>query len=280
MKKKLPTILLVLVFLAGFCLLLYPSVSDYWNSLHQSKEIEKYDENVSSLRDEEYKKILSAAYEYNEMLYKKENRFFISESEKKLYNSTLNLGGFGIMGYVEIPTIKCTLPIYHSTDENILQIAVGHIEGTSLPVGGVNTHSVLSGHRGLVSAKLLSDLDKMSEGDIFMIHVLDKTLTYQVDQIRIVEPREVSDIEIVDGKDYCTLVTCTPYGINTHRLLVRGRRIGNIELNDELRIGAQAKQIDPIYVAPYVASPIIIGLLGYLIIKQIRRKKRSRKYEK
>lgn len=280
MKKKLPTILLVLIFLAGLCLLLYPSVSNYWNSIHQSKEIEKYDDNVSSLRDEEYNRILSDAYDYNEMLYQKANRFKISKSEKKRYNETLNLGGYGIMGYVEIPTIKCTLPIYHSTDENVLQIAAGHIEGTSLPVGGVNTHCVLSGHRGLVSAKLLSDLDKMAEGDIFMLHVLDRTLTYKVDQIRIVEPREVSDIEIVDGEDYCTLVTCTPYGINTHRLLVRGRRIENREFSDEMRVSAEAKQIDPIYVAPFVALPIIIGLSAYLLFKQRRRKQRGRKYEK
>ena len=188
MKKKLPTIILVLIFLTGLCLLLYPSISNYWNSFHQSKEITKYDDTVSSLKDEEYARILNEAHQYNERLYKKDNRFELSKSEKEDYQKTLNLGGYGIMGYLEIPVIKCTLPIYHSTDENVLQIAVGHIEGTSLPVGGINTHSVLSGHRGLVSAKLLSDLDKVSEGDIFMLHVMNETLTYQVDQIRIVEP--------------------------------------------------------------------------------------------
>ena len=176
------------------------------------------------------------------------------------------------MSYIEIPNIKCSLPIYHGTDEAVLQIAVGHIEGSSLPVGGVNTHCVLSGHRGLPSAKLFSDLDKLEEGDLFMIRTLDQTLTYEVDQIRIVLPEEIDDLKIVEGEDLCTLVTCTPYGINTHRLLVRGHRVANQEDAENIRVTAEAMQVDTRIVAAFVAVPILLVLLIWLLVST--RKKR------
>ena len=176
------------------------------------------------------------------------------------------------MSYIEIPKIKCSLPIYHGTDEAVLQIAVGHIEGSSLPVGGVNTHCVLSGHRGLPSAKLFSDLDKLEEGDLFMIRTLNQTLTYEVDQIRIVLPEEIDDLEIVEGEDLCTLVTCTPYGINTHRLLVRGHRVANQEDAENIRVTAEAMQVDTRIVAAFVAVPILLVLLIWLLVST--RKKR------
>ena len=170
------------------------------------------------------------------------------------------------MGYVEIPSISCTLPIYHGTDEAVLQIAIGHMEGSSLPVGGESTHCVISGHRGLPSAKLFTKLDELVEGDVFMLQVLGETLTYEVDQIRIVEPREIDALEIVEGEDYCTLVTCTPYGVNSHRLLVRGHRVENREGKD-VRIAADARQIEPEIVAPLVAVPILFVLLIWLLVK-------------
>ena len=232
MKKKkgnFTTILLVLILLAGLSLLLYPTVSDYWNSFHQSRVIATYAEQVAGLEEESCEQLRDEAAAYNRALIGKSERYFMTEAEREVYESLLNVSGNGIIGYIEIPEIKCSLPIYHGTDPSVLQIAVGHIEGSSLPVGGEGTHCVLSGHRGLPSARLFTDLDQLEEGDIFMLRVLDETLTYEVDQIRIVLPTELSDLEIEAGKDYCTLVTCTPYGINTHRLLVRGHRIENVE---------------------------------------------------
>ena len=177
------------------------------------------------------------------------------------------------MGYIEIPSIDVHLPIYHGTDDAVLQIAVGHLEWTSLPVGGESTHCVLSGHRGLPSARLFTDLDQLKEGDYFMLNILDETLTYEVDQIRIVEPQETDDLLIVEGEDLVTLVTCTPYGINTHRMLVRGRRIATEEVRAVRRVTADAIQIEPIIVAPFVALPILLVLLIVLLIPKRRRRK-------
>ena len=232
MKKHLPTIVLVLVFLTGLSLLLYPTVSDYWNSFHQTRAIASY------MDDDRYEKMLEEARAYNAKLAEKSNRFILSEEEQEEYNRLLDVTGSGIMGYVEIPSIDCSLPIYHGTDEGVLQIAIGHIAGSSLPVGGKGTHCVTSGHRGLPSAKLFTNLDELKEGDTFMLHVLDETLTYEVDRILIVEPDDVSNLEIDPDQDYCTLVTCTPYGINTHRLLVRGHRIANMEDDASVRVTA------------------------------------------
>ena len=227
-KNKRTTVLLVVLLLAGLSLLLYPTVSDYWNSFHQTRAIASYAETVAELDNTQYDALWDAAQRYNEALARRNMTFFLSEAQEKEYESLLDVSGLGIMGYVEIPEINCSLPIYHGTEESVLQIAVGHIEWSSLPVGGESSHCVISGHRGLPSAKLFTNLDKLTEGDTFMLRVLDEVLTYEVDQILIVEPQETGALRIEEGKDYCTLVTCTPYGINSHRLLVRGHRIDNL----------------------------------------------------
>ena len=276
MKKKsgnLITILLFLMLLAGLSLLLYPTVSDYWNSFHQSRAIASYAEQVAQIDNNVYDQLWADAESYNRTLWGKENRYELSDEELTEYESLLNVSGNGIIGYIEIPSIGCSLPIYHGTDEAVLQIAVGHIAGTSLPVGGQGTHCALSGHRGLPSAKLFTDLDKMVDGDIFVLRVLDETLTYEVDRILIVEPYEMDALEIEAGKDYCTLVTCTPYGINTHRLLVRGHRIENIAQAKIVRVTADAVQIEPLIVAPVVAIPLLLLLLILLLLPGQPKKK-------
>lgn len=269
-KRRLTTILLVLVFLAGLSLLLYPSFSNYWNSMHQSHAISQYTEEVANLDEENYEQILEDAKKYNQTLLKKGNRYQMTKEEQKVYESLLNISGSGVMGYIEIPKINCTLPLYHGTDEAVLQIAAGHIAGTSLPVGGEGTHCVLSGHRGLPSARLFTDIDKLAEGDTFVIQVLNETLTYEVDKISIVLPQELEALEILQGKDLCTLVTCTPYGVNTHRLLVRGHRVENLE--ETARVTADALQIEPVLVAPLAAVPMLLILLIILVIRTRKRR--------
>lgn len=269
MKKKsnrLTTVLLVVLLLAGLSLLLYPSVSDYWNSLHQSRAIADYVESVAQLDETQYEAAWDAARVYNSAL--AQGKAY----DEQEYIKQLDVSGLGIMGYVEIPTIKCSLPIYHGTDEAVLQVAIGHLSWSSLPVGGESAHCVISGHRGLPSAKLFTDIDKLREGDIFMLRVLDEVLTYEVDQILIVEPDETESLMIAQGEDYCTLVTCTPYGINTHRLLVRGHRIENIAESDSIMITAEAGQIEPMLVAPFAAMPILLVLLIALLIPKNKRK--------
>lgn len=226
MKKHLPTILFVLIFLIGLSVLLYPVISNYINSIHQSQAIADYVHVVDRYSKKDIKKEFSMANEYNAALRETPEAFY---EPKRIdgYEDILDVSGTGIMGYINIDKIDVKLPIYHTTDENILQIAVGHLEGTSLPVGGAGTHSVLSGHTGLPSAKLFSDLDKIEIGDIFVITILDRKYTYKVDQIKVVLPSKVDKLQIVDGEDHCTLMTCTPYGINSHRLLVRGTRTEN-----------------------------------------------------
>ena len=258
MKKNLSTILLVAVLIVGVGLLAYPSLSDYWNSFHQTRAIASYSDAVSTMDNADYDRIWSEAEAYNAALAEKANPYFFTEEDQKLYEDRLNISGTGVMGYIDIPEIKCTLPIYHGTSHAVLQIAVGHVEGTSLPVGGGGTHCVLSGHRGLPSARLFTDLDQLVAGDLFLLQILDETLTYEVDQIRIVLPTEVSDLTIEKGKDYCTLVTCTPYGVNSHRLLVRGHRVANEEAVAHVRVTADAIRIDPILVAPAAAVPMLL----------------------
>lgn len=269
MKKKKGnsiTFILILVLLAGLSLLLYPSVSDYWNSFHQTQAIASYAENVATLDQARYDALWEDAKAYNTSLLGRSNAYLLSEAQRAQYEELLDVSGLGVMGYIEIPSIGCSLPIYHGTEESVLQIAVGHLDWTSLPVGGASTHCVLSGHRGLPSAKLFTNLDKLVEGDVFMLRVLDEVLTYEVDQILIVEPQDVAALQIVEGKDYCTLVTCTPYGVNTHRLLVRGHRIENIEEAKAVRITADAIQIEPLLVAPIVAIPMLLLLLILLLL--------------
>lgn len=279
MKKKKAdnfiNIILVLVLFVGLSLLLYPTVSDYWNSFHQTRAITTYAEEVADLNEEEYERFWNAAQDYNRALAQRGTHFVLTDEQIEEYEQMLDVSGLGVMGYIEIPEIRCSLPIYHGTDEAVLQIAIGHLEWSSLPVGGENSHCVLSGHRGLPSAKLFTNLDQLKEGDIFMLRVLDEVLTYEVDQIRIVEPQEVDDLQIENGKDYCTLVTCTPYGINTHRLLVRGHRIENIEDSDSIHVTADAIQIEPLLVAPIVAIPILLMLLILLLIPKQPKKKQG-----
>lgn len=265
MKKQLSTFFLILLFLAGVSLLLYPTVSDYWNSMHASAAVTSYAEQVSNLDEDKYDEMLSQARAYNEALPGRDNPYLLSPAQKEQYMSLLNLDGTGIMGYIEIPNIDLSLPIYHGTDDAVLQVAVGHLDWTSLPVGGRSTHCVLSGHRGLPSAKLFTNLDKLVVGDTFVIRTLDEVLTYEVTKILIVEPTETEALTIQEGEDLCTLVTCTPYGINTHRLLVCGRRTDNAPEARTIRVVSDAVRIEPMIVAPIVAAPILLILMILLL---------------
>lgn len=267
MKKNLSTIILIIIFFVGLFLLLYPTVSDYYNSLHQSHAVADYSMKVSEINEKEYNIFLEEAKKYNEKLAKKmASSFSLNNEENIEYESMLNFTD--VMSYIEIPSINCTLPIYHGTSAPVLEAGVGHVAGSSLPIGGESTHCVLSGHRGLPTSKLFTNLDKLIEGDIFIIKTLNEKMTYEVDQIRVVEPDDISELEIVLGKDYCTLVTCTPYGINTQRLLVRGHRIDNIyELNSNY-VTADAIQIEPIIILPFIATPIFIIILILVLRKR------------
>lgn len=266
MKKNLSTVLLVLVFLIGLAVLLYPTISDYVNTKNQSRAIANYDSILESYTPEDYSAQFAIANTYNASLNAAENGFYSPENVVG-YDKVLDITGTGIMGYITIDKIDVSLPIYHGTSEGVLAVAAGHLEGSSLPVGGSSTHCVLSAHRGLPSAKLFTNLDKLVVGDIFTIKVLNETFTYQVDQILIVLPDEVEALQVVEGEDYCTLMTCTPYGINTHRLLVRGKRIENEAQAVQIQVTEDATQIDVLVVAPVIAAPILIGLLIFMLIK-------------
>lgn len=278
-KKKgyASTIILVSIFLVGLCILLYPTISDFWNEKRQSQAIINYDDLIVDLTPEDYSEYFSKANEYNRKLSLISSPFIGHKSLENEYYDTLDVNGDGMMGYITIEKIKIQLPIYHGTSDKVLNSAVGHVEGSSLPVGGTGTHSVLSAHRGLPSAKLFTNLDKLEIGDIFTIRILDKTITYQVDQILIVLPDEVKDLYAVPGEDYCTLVTCTPYGINTHRMLVRGNRIENIEEEKKVNVITEAYRIDPLIVTPAVAAPMLAILLIYLLVKSAKEKKKGKK---
>ena len=270
-KRRISSLAPILVFLGGLSLLLYPTISNYWNVRHQSHVIDSYVQQVEDMGEEKKQEMWQQAQQFNADLLKRPNPFEPSDAELERYDQLLDLTGNGAMGYIEIPAIDCKLPVYHGTPDKVLQVAVGHIEWSSLPVGGESTHAVLSGHRGLTSARLFSNLDKLNEGDRFMLHVLDETLTYEVDQSRIVEPEDTTDLQIKKGMDLCTLVTCTPYGINTHRLLVRGHRIANI--TGMAVIPAEAVQI-PNYVAvPAVGVPMLFAyLIGALLYYRFKDK--------
>ena len=276
MKKHLSTIVLVAVFLAGVCLLLYPTVSDYWNSLHQTRAIGAYEDTLSGMTQKDYSEYFAQADAYNAALASLPTPLTGYEvldtlEEVPKYRDVLDVNGMGIMGYIDIDEIGVELPIYHGTDPSVLNVAVGHLEGTSLPVGGVGTHCVLSAHRGLPSARLFTDLDRLKVGDTFTLTVLNRLLTYQVDQVLIVEPDQVEALAIDPNEDYCTLVTCTPYGINTHRLLVRGRRVENAEEKPVIYVPADMVQIDPLVVTPAVAAPMLLVLLIFLLIRYRKR---------
>mgnify|MGYP003307657159 CR=1 FL=1 len=264
MKKNKIGILLVLMLFIGVCGLLYPSVSQYWNSKTQTQAVENYRDILESLKSEDYEAYFKEAEKYNSQL--NELNFPLTDYYKlNGYNDILNVSGTGIMGYVSIPKLGVELPLYHGISAEVLNVACGHLEGTSLPVGGENTHCVLSAHRGLPHAKLFTELDKMEVGDIFTITVLNRTVTYQVDQIKVVLPNETNDVQIVKGEDLCTLLTCTPYGINSHRLLVRGTRIENAA--PVLHVTSNAYRIDSLVATPVVAAPILLILLIVLMIK-------------
>lgn len=272
-RSRIVTIVIVCIFLAGVSLLLYPTVSDFWNRLHQSRAIIDYTQHVDELKQEDYDRMWGEAEQYNEKLRKNPDRYVMTEEDREEYDSLLNVSDTGIMCYIDIPAIDCSLPIYHGTDDAVLQNAVGHLEGSSLPVGGEGTHCVISGHRGLPSARLFTDLDKLKEGDVFLLQVLERTLTYEVDQIVVVEPEDMSQLEIVEGEDLCTLVTCTPYGINTHRLLVRGHRIPNREEDRNEKGSDFSAKIPSVAAAAVLAlSVLAAGLL-------VRRRRRTNKEE-
>ena len=264
MKRDKIGILLVLMLFIGVCGLLYPSVSQYWNSKTQTRAVENYQEILDSLQQEDYESYFLQAQEYNEQL--AELKAPLLEYKQVLgYYSILNINGNGIMGYVSIPKLGVELPIYHGVSAEVLNIACGHLEGSALPVGGENTHCILSAHRGLPHARLFTDLDKLELGDTFQLTVLDRTLTYQVDQIKVVRPEEINDVQIVAGEDLCTLLTCTPYGVNSHRLLVRGTRIENAA--PVLYVTSTAYRIDSLVATPVVAAPLLLILLIVLMVK-------------
>lgn len=281
MKKRgtVSTILFVLLFLIGLSVMMYPTVSDLLNSISQSRSIDGYKNDVALMNRQDYEKILGEAKKYNDSLLTDSARFQPTEEETKAYNSILDVGETGIMGYIEIPKIDVYLPIYHGVSKGVLEIGVGHIEGSSFPIGGTGTHAILSGHRGLPSSLLFTDLDKIKTGDCFIIRVLDRTITYEVFEIQTVEPSEVEALAIDPDKDLCTLVTCTPYGVNSHRLLVTGSRIDTVEdqKNQTTHIKADAVQIDSLYVAPVLGAPILIVLVTVMLFraKGIRRKENS-----
>ena len=266
MRKHKTVIFLTLGFLVGICILLYPAFSDFWNSKTQSRAIVDYESVLEQLKPEDYTAIFEQAHEYNRQLY--ETQFPLTDYPKVPgYDEALSITDNDMIGYLKIDRIGVELPIYHGTSEDVLNKGVGHLEGSSLPVGGENTHSVMSAHRGLPSSKLFTDLDRMEKGDTFQIVVLDQVLTYQVDQIKVITPREVGDLQIIEGGDYCTLFTCTPYGINTHRLLVRGIRIETIKEKPVLYVSNEAFRIEPLLVTPAVAAPMLLALLIHLLVK-------------
>ena len=278
-KSRASTVILIIVFLVGLSLLLYPSVSDYWNSFRQSRAIASYVESVSHLDNQEYQALLEEARAYNASLVGDKTRFSPTEEELAEYLTLLGSTGAAV-GYVEIPAIKLTLPIYLGTSETVLQVGVGAMEGSSLPIGGESTHAVLTGHRGLPSATLFTDLDRLVQGDMFHIHILNETCTYEVDQILIVEPAEMDALEIAEGEDYCTLVTCTPYGVNSHRMLVRGHRIETPEDAVFVQVSPDALQMDPLFIAPFVAVPILLVLLLFLLFGGQKRSAKSNSHQK
>ena len=276
MKKHLSTIILVLVLVLGLGIMLYPTVSDWWNSFHQTPAIASYSDTVATMDNEIYDQLWQEAEAYNAALAQKANPYFFTEEDQALYDSTLNVSGTGIMGYIDIPEIKCTLPIYHGTSEAVLQVGVGHIEGSSLPVGGEGTHCVLSGHSGLPSAVLFTHLEDLDIGDLFTLQIMDETLTYEVDRFNRVLPHEMDLLTIEEGKDSCTLVTCTPYGVNTHRLLVHAHRVANEAATAHIRVTADAVRIDPILVSPAAAVPMLLLLFLWLMFGGGKKKPKKR----
>lgn len=270
-RERLITAVLVVMLAAGLCLLAYPTVSDWWNSSRQSQAVASYTEAVEGMDAQEQEAMLAEARAYNAELSEHVFNGGLDEQTLARYEKLLDVTGTGIMGYVEVPSIGCKLPVYHGTNEGVLQIAVGHLEWTSLPVGGEGTHCAVSGHRGLPSAKLFTNIDKLAEGDFFELHVLGQVLAYEVDQVRIVEPSDVAELSVRPGEDLCTLVTCTPYGINTHRLLVRGHRADE---SSYLAVPADAVLVDPTTVAAVAGLPLAAVALAVFAAGGLRKRSR------
>ncbi len=271
-KRYIITISLFLAFFIGLLVLLYPTIAEQWNRKVQSHAIADYENIINDMTKENYDQLFQQADAYNQSIAQIPYPF-MNFDRVEGYESLLNVANNGIIGHISIPNISVELPIYHGCSPAVLQIAVGHLQGSSLPVGGEGTHSVLSAHRGLPSARLFTDLDKLQEGDIFTVTVLDRLLTYQVDKISIVDPDQVDSLYPVEGKDYMTLVTCTPYGINSHRLLVRGVRIENLKGQSVTHIAPQAYLIEPLVVAPIAATPMLIILALIVILEPVKKDK-------
>lgn len=277
MKKKksgiLATVLVVLIFLAGLSLLLYPAVSNYWNSLRQSQVITSYEQEVNELQQEEYRRLWEAAEDYNRSLLSRADGFSLPEELALAYPEELAPSGSSVMGYIEIPVIDCVLPICHGTEDDVLRKAVGHLEWSSLPVGGESTHCVLSGHRGLPSSELLTNIDHLEKGDVFYLHVLGQVLEYRVDQIAVVEPDDFSLLGIAEGEDCVTLVTCTPYGINSHRLLVRGSRVTGSAPGDAVDVSNEVRALDVTYLVPAALLVPVAAVFIYLLVSGRKKRK-------
>jgi len=268
MRKRKTTIIMIIFFFIGLLTLFYPSLSNYYNEKKQSRMISNYENIINSNNFIDFEKEKESAINYNIALSKIKEPL-LNYDRLNNYYDLLNINKDGMMGYITIEKIKVELPIYHGTSNEVLNSSVGHIEGSSLPVGGLTTHSVLSAHRGLPSAKLFTNLDRLEIGDIFKITILDEVLTYQVDKIVIVKPNNRDNIKIEENKDYITLLTCTPYGINTHRLLVRGVRIENTKKKSY--ITTEGFKINNLIVVPILSTPIILLLLIITIIKPVKR---------
>ena len=277
-SKNVSNFILILMLLAGLSLLLYPTVADFWNSLHATKAIGNYDEAVIEMDEADYTAYWNSAHEFNDLLLERNDVFRLTEPMQARYDTELDVMGNGVMTYVNIPKLGVNLPVYHGSDEAILQVAIGHLEWSSLPVGGESTHCVVSGHRGLPSAKLFTELDKMELGDTFTLKTLGETLTYQVDQIMVVEPHEMWHLKVVEGLDLCTLVTCTPYGVNSHRLFVRGVRVDNAPEVAERRVNADALRVDSAIVAGALLAPcVLLGVVALLTADKVLVTLRKRK---
>lgn len=278
MKKKrnvISTAILVVLLLVGLSVMLYPTVSDWWNSRVQTRAIATYNQSVEQMDTGDKERLLMEAHSYNATL-SHLTAPFTNWKDAGNYDKILDISGTGIMGYISIPKIQVELPIYHGTSAEVLNVAVGHLQGSSFPVGGENTHAVISAHRGLPSAKLFSDLDQLVEGDTFTVTILDEVLTYEVEKIFIVKPDELDKLAIIPGGDYVTLMTCTPYGVNSHRLLVRAHRVDTVYPHN-VKVAADAVQLDSMSVVPFIAAPLFVGLLVFWIVSSRRQKTRSRR---
>lgn len=269
-RSRIPDLAFIAVFVGGMLVFLYPTISNYWNTLQQGRAIAEYTQTVNKMRPGQIQQTWDEAEAYNRELLSNPARYHLSHSQMQRYLSLLDIGKTGMMGHIEIEKLGVDLPIYHTTEDSVLQVGAGHVPGSSLPTGGAGTHTILSGHRGLPSAKLFTNLDELEEGDRFVLHVLDRDLAYQVDQIRVVEPKELSNLKIIPGQDYATLVTCTPYAINTHRLLVRGHRVPYG--GDAGYVAADAVAMDPVMVSLAISVPVL-GIIVAITVTHLRRRR-------